>query len=108
MPWLAVAYDNKELKAKCVMARWGCVPMWHFYHYVIIYMWHFYSNGALRYDDLLDVEGIPTLALFGPDGALITEEGTHNAAVPLPCPALHCPCHVAPFTRSPNSRRKRP
>jgi hypothetical protein len=23
----------------------------------------------------LDVEGIPTLALFGPDGVLITEEG---------------------------------
>lgn len=46
MPWLAIGYDNKELKT--------------------------------MYNELLDVEGIPTLALFGPDGTLITEEAVGN------------------------------
>lgn len=34
-----------------------------------------------RYNDLLDVEGIPTLAIFSPDGELITEEGACGVAV---------------------------
>lgn len=46
MPWLAVGYDDKQLKD--------------------------------MYNDLLDVEGIPTLAIFSPDGELITEEAVGN------------------------------
>ena len=65
MPWLAIGYDNKELKTMCDGTLWPHIDA-------------AYSTGSFRYNELLDVEGIPTLALFGPDGTLITEEGAHD------------------------------
>jgi hypothetical protein len=65
MPWLAVGYDNKELKDMCV----GPEPAMEVLPRLTL--------TVRRYNDLLDVEGIPTLALYGPDGVLITDEGVY-------------------------------
>jgi hypothetical protein len=85
MPWLAVGYDNKELKDMCV----GPEPAMEVLPRLTL--------TVRRYNDLLDVEGIPTLALYGPDGVLITDEGVYARFTR----------HIPTLTSVINSRRKR-
>jgi hypothetical protein len=69
MPWLAVDYADEGLKRKYAGA---CQPRDHM------------SDDCRRYNELLDVEGIPTLAIFGPGGELITEEGARTRCLAFP------------------------